>query len=99
MMAAARSGQEPTMDIRWNIRMHLAAVLAAVAAIATAIFVTHSRLPATDFYHVSHQGVAGGASRALVYSNFPVSLVGLALIGVSLILLGARSNRGPLNLV
>jgi hypothetical protein len=61
--------------------------------------VTYSRLPATDFYHVSHQGIAGGASRALVYSNFPVSLVGLALIGVSLILLGARSNRGPLNLV
>ena len=87
------------MDIRWNIRMHLAAVLAAVAAISVAIFATYALLPAGEFYHVSHEGLAGGASRALVFSNFPVSLVGLALIGVSLNLLRTRGDDGRLTVL
>ena len=74
-----------------SIRVHLWAVWVAVAAIAAAIFLTYALLPASEFYHVSHEGLAGGASRALVYSNFPVSLVGLAAIGVSLILLRRRA--------
>lgn len=84
------------LGARWNVRMHLAAVLAVVAAIAVAIFATYALLPASEFYHVSHEGLAGGASRALVYANFPVSLVGLALIGVSLILISSDERRGSL---
>jgi len=79
-----------------SIRGHLGAVWAAVAVTGTAVFITYSRLPAANFYHVSNEGLAGGATRALVYSNFPVSLVAVATIGVSLILMCSRSERGLL---
>ena len=92
MMASTRGGHESRM----SIRAHLGAVWAAVVAITIAVVATYALLPASDFYHVSHEGLAGGTSRALVYSNFPVSLVGLALIGVSLILLHSHPERGLL---
>jgi len=44
-----------------------------------AIFWTYARLPARDFFHVSTSGPAGGAGRALVFLNFPVALVAIAL--------------------
>jgi hypothetical protein len=47
---------------------------------AVAIFVTYSRVPAHDLYHVSHSGVAGGASRVLVFSNFSTALAAIALL-------------------
>jgi hypothetical protein len=91
---------EPTdQRMEVSIRANLVSVWIVVAALSLTIVVTYSRLPASDFYHVSRDGFAGGLSRALVYSNFPVALVGLAMIGVSLILLRSRTDYGRLSLL
>jgi len=60
----------------------LRAVWALVGAIAVAVFVTYTRLPAEDLYHVSQTGVRGGLSRVLVDLNFPDALIALAALGV-----------------
>ena len=39
------------------------------------VLVTYSRLDAAALYNVSHEGLAGGLSRAVVLVNFPVALV------------------------
>ena len=44
------------------------------------IVVTYWRLPARELYRVSGTGVVGGLSRALVFVNFPVALVALAIL-------------------
>lgn len=41
---------------------------------------TYSRLAASELYHVSGSGLAGGLGRALVFSNFPVALVAIAVL-------------------
>ena len=45
-------------------------------------FVTYSRLPAAELYNVSREGVAGGASRTLVFVNFPVAFAAIGVLGV-----------------
>lgn len=57
-------------------------VWALVAAIAVAVFVTYTRLPAEELYHVSDNGLRGGLSRVVVELNFPDALVALAVLGV-----------------
>lgn len=57
-------------------------VLVAFAVVAVEILVTYSRLPAHELYHVSGTGLEGGLSRALVFANFPVALVALAVLGI-----------------
>ena len=52
------------------------------AIVTVEIFVTYSRLPARELYHVSGSGLEGGASRALVFTNFPTALVALALLAL-----------------
>lgn len=49
------------------------------AAVGFAIFITYARLPPESLYNVSRSGVAGGASRLLVYLNYPVSLIAIAV--------------------
>ena len=44
------------------------------------IVVTYSRVPASELYNVSHGGIAGGLGRVVVYTNYPVSLVAIALV-------------------
>ena len=44
------------------------------------ILVTYSRLSPEETYHVSRTGLAGGASRALVFWNWPVALVAIAVL-------------------
>jgi WD40-like Beta Propeller Repeat len=56
------------------------AVWALLAVFAGAIFWTYARLPAREFFHVSTSGPSGGAGRALVFVNFPVSLVAIAIV-------------------
>jgi hypothetical protein len=51
---------------------------------ALAIFVTYSRIAPEHLYHVSLDGLAGGLSRVLVDSNFPVALMAIAVLGVLL---------------
>src|ERR671935_3224781 len=45
-----------------------------------AMFWTYARLPARDFFHVSTSGPSGGAGRALVFLNFPIALVAIAIV-------------------
>ncbi len=61
--------------------------------VAAAIAVTYARLPARELYHVSGSGLAGGASRALVFLNFPAALIAIGLIAVSFERLPGRAAR------
>lgn len=56
-----------------------ATVWALVGLAGVAVAVTYSRLPPSSFYNVSEGGIHGGLGRALVYSNFPVALIALAV--------------------
>ena len=44
-----------------------------------ALLVTYSRIDPVDTYNVSHDGLAGGLSRAVTLVNFPIALVVIAL--------------------
>ena len=50
--------------------------------VALAVFVTYSRLPRRELYHVSGSGIAGGAGRALVFLGFPSALGAIAVLVV-----------------
>jgi hypothetical protein len=59
------------------------------AAVGVEIFVTYARLPAAELYHASGSGLAGGASRVLVFLNFPIALVAIPV----LLLLAERARN------
>jgi hypothetical protein len=53
-----------------------------VAAVWTlGILVTYSWVSPANLYHVSRDGLDGGASRALVHANFPLAFAAIALAG------------------
>src|SRR5215208_5911335 len=45
-------------------------------------FVTYSRVAPEELYHVSRDGLAGGAGRALVELNYPVALAAIPILGL-----------------
>jgi hypothetical protein len=49
------------------------------SVVAVEILVTYSRLPPDELYHVSESGLAGGASRLVVFLNFPLALIAIAI--------------------
>ncbi len=55
------------------------AAWALFAVVTLAVLVTYSRLDTSELYNVTHGGLAGGMSRAIVLLNFPVALVAIAL--------------------
>ena len=59
-----------------------------------AMFWTYARLPARDFFHVSTSGPSGGAGRALVFLNFPIALVAIAIVLVAADRLRGRAYAG-----
>src|SRR5438034_5138335 len=63
------------------------------AVVTVEILVTYSRIPSRELYHVSGSGIEGGLSRALVFVNFPVALVALALLGLIYTRLPRRRYR------
>jgi hypothetical protein len=63
-----------------SLRGVLAVSVMYALAIA-AIFATYSRISPTLMYSVSHNGIAGGASRVLTFSNFSLSFGALAVLG------------------
>jgi hypothetical protein len=65
--------------------------------VLVATFVTYARVPAADLYHVSHDGLRGGLSRALVELNFPEAILAIPLALVALDAVGPR--RGVVVLV
>lgn len=52
------------------------------AVVAVEILVTYSRLPPEGLYHVSGAGLTGGASRVLVFANWPLALVSIPILAV-----------------
>jgi hypothetical protein len=60
----------------------LIAIWGLVAVVSGEILVTYSRLPARELYNVSGSGLEGGASRALVFLNFPVALIAIGVVAV-----------------
>jgi hypothetical protein len=50
--------------------------------VAAEIFATYSRLPVHELYHVSANGRAAGAGRALVFLNWPVALAAIPMLAV-----------------
>jgi hypothetical protein len=68
----------------------VAAVWAVFSFVALEILVTYARLPARELYHVSGSGLEGGASRAVVFLNFPLALVAIAILVILADLLGDR---------
>lgn len=76
-----------------NLSHPLPATWALVAVFAVTTFVTYTRLPPEELYNVSREGVAGGASRVLVYVNFPVAFIAIGILLVCLELLRERRVR------
>jgi hypothetical protein len=58
----------------------IAAVCALFGIVALEMVVTYARLPATELYHVSGTGLSGGASRVLVFFNWPLALVAIPIL-------------------
>lgn len=58
----------------------LVVVAALLAAVAVAVLVTYSRIASAELYNVSHGGVTGGASRTLVFLNYPTALVAIGAL-------------------
>jgi hypothetical protein len=58
-------------------------VWALVFAAGLAVLVTYARLPVAELYNVSGSGLEGGASRALVFVNYPVALVAVAILAIA----------------
>jgi hypothetical protein len=57
------------------------AIWALLAVDGVALFVTYSRLPTSQLYHVSNSGLWGGASRLLVFLCFPTALAAIGMLG------------------
>ena len=71
----------------------IVAVWTLYVSVTAAIVVTYTRVPARELYHVSHSGLAGGASRALVFANFSTALAALAMLAVLFEVLSGRVAR------
>jgi hypothetical protein len=80
---------------RARFPLEVAVVWTVFTVVTVEILVTYSRLPAAELYHVSGSGLTGGASRALVFLNFPLALVAIP----TLVLLGDRLSSRSAELV
>jgi hypothetical protein len=65
-------------------------VLSLFALVALCVLVTYSRIAPHELYRVSHSGLAGGASRVLVFLNFPTALMAIAVLALVTDRLGPR---------
>ena len=63
------------------------------AVVAIEILITYSRLPARELYNVSGGGVGGGASRVLVFLNFPTALAAIPVLMLLAERFGSRRAR------
>lgn len=63
------------------------------ALVTVEVFVTYARLPWNELYHVTGSGLGGGASRALLFLNFPVALAAIAVLLVLLDRLSSYLDR------
>jgi len=75
------------------VLVELGLVWALLATVTVEVLVTYSRLPWQQLYHVTGSGIEGGASRALLFLNFPVALVAIAVVLVLVERLETRAER------
>jgi hypothetical protein len=54
------------------------------------VVATYSWVDPAETYHVSHEGIAGGLSRAVTLVNFPIALVAIALALIAMAVLSRR---------
>jgi hypothetical protein len=54
-----------------------------IFATALVVLVTYARLPPGELYNVDEGGGGGGAGRALVFANYPVALVAIAILALA----------------
>jgi hypothetical protein len=66
-------------------------VWALLFAATVVVVVTYSRLAPADLYNVSHDGLAGGLGRALVFLNYPVSLAAISISCLAAERIGTRA--------
>jgi hypothetical protein len=66
------------------------ALWALLLATAAVIVITYSRLPPEELYNVSEEGIALGLGRALVFLNYPVSLVAIPIAWLAADRIGTR---------
>jgi hypothetical protein len=64
------------------LALEIAVVWLLFLAVAVEMLVTYWRLPADELYHVSGTGLSGATSRVLVFSNFPIALVAIAVLAL-----------------
>jgi hypothetical protein len=62
--------------------LDVVAVWALFALAALAVLITYSRVPPAELYNTSVGGLRGGAGRTLVFLNYPLALVAVAIIVV-----------------
>jgi len=72
-----RRGQEARESV-----ISVATTWALHGIFAVLTFVTYSRLTPEQLYNVSREGIAGGASRTLVFVNFPVAFAAIAILAL-----------------
>ena len=87
MTDAARTRARPTVAAF----LEVAAVWIMFAVAALAVVVTYSRLPPAELYGVSESGLEGGLGRTLVFVNFPIALVAVAIAALAAAVLDARA--------
>jgi hypothetical protein len=79
---------------RRSVPREFLAVWLLFAVPASAILVTYARLPADELYNVSGTGLEGGASRVLVFLDFPTALAALPVVVFAWGGLHGRAWRG-----
>jgi hypothetical protein len=89
----ADTSDEPGPVSKASFPLEVAVVWALFALVTVEILVTYARLPAAELYHVSGSGLAGGASRALVFLNFPLALAAIAILAFLLQRLPGRASK------
>ena len=85
---------QPAKRQAGGLPVEVVLVWALFAVVTVEVLVTYSRIPPRELYHVSGSGIEGGLSRALVFVNFPVALVALAVLGLIYTRLPGRGYRG-----
>jgi hypothetical protein len=68
-------------------------VLAVLALVLLAVFTTYARLPGDELYRTTQNGLSGGAGKVLVFLNYPVALVALAVLAITVDRLRPRAPR------
>ena len=81
-MVVATNPHPRSEEGRASFPLEVAAVWALAGAVAIALLVTYARLPPEQLYHVSGSGLAGGASRVLVFANWPLALLSIPMLAV-----------------